>query len=83
MNPRPHPALLERGLSSYKDVYLNNNHSNNGCHFNGSTELAFELQKQQLIIELKDKELAMKDREIENLKEILALLKRLPSEQPA
>lgn len=59
-----------------KDVYLNNNHSNNGCHFNGSTELAFELQKQQLIIELKDKELAMKDREIENLREILALLKK-------
>jgi transcriptional regulator with XRE-family HTH domain len=64
-----------------KDVYLNNNHSNNGCHFNGSAELAFELQKQQLIIELKDKELAMKDREIESLREILALLKRFPSEQ--
>ena len=66
-----------------KDVYLNNNHSNNGCHFNGSAELAFELQKQQLIIELKDKELAMKDREIENLREIIALLKKFPSEQPA
>lgn len=59
-----------------KDVYLNNHHSNNGCHFNGSAELAFELQKQQLIIELKDKELAMKDREIENLREMLAVLKK-------
>jgi hypothetical protein len=38
-------------------------------------ELAFELQKQQLIIELKDKELALQQREIENLKEVIALLK--------
>jgi transcriptional regulator with XRE-family HTH domain len=37
-----------------------------------------ELEKQQLIIELKDKELAMKDRENENLREIIALLKREP-----
>ena len=34
-----------------------------------------ELEKQLLINELKDKELAMKDREIENLREIIALLK--------
>ncbi len=40
-----------------------------------SKELAFEIQKQQLIIELKDKELAMAQREIENLREIIALLK--------
>jgi transcriptional regulator with XRE-family HTH domain len=39
---------------------------------------AIELEKQQLIIELKDKELAMKDRENDNLKEIIALLKREP-----
>lgn len=38
-----------------------------------------ELEKQQLIIELKDKELAMKDREIENLREIIALLKNKPN----
>jgi transcriptional regulator with XRE-family HTH domain len=34
-----------------------------------------ELEKQNLIIELKDKELAMKDRENENLREIIVLLK--------
>ena len=37
-----------------------------------------ELEKQQLIIELKDKELAMQQRENENLREIIALLKREP-----
>ena len=58
-----------------------------GCEQNENNKLyigasATELEKQQLIIELKDKELAMKDkeitlqqREIENLKEIIALLK--------
>jgi transcriptional regulator with XRE-family HTH domain len=59
-----------------KNVYLNNNYSNNGCHFNGSAELAFEIQKLQLHLELKGKELALQQREIENLKEIIALLKK-------
>jgi transcriptional regulator with XRE-family HTH domain len=59
-----------------KNVYLNNNHSNNGCHFNGSAELAFELQKQQLMLEMKDKELAMQQREITYLKELLDMHKR-------
>jgi len=54
-----------------------------GCEQNENNKLyigtsAIELEKQQLIIELKDKELAMKDREIDNLKEIIALLKREP-----
>jgi transcriptional regulator with XRE-family HTH domain len=35
-----------------------------------------ELEKQLLIIELKDKEITMQQREIENLKEIIALLKK-------
>ena len=44
---------------------------------------AVELEKQQLINELKDKELAMKDRENDNLREIIALLKReLPQPKP-
>jgi transcriptional regulator with XRE-family HTH domain len=56
-------------------IYLNNN-NNGGCHIIGSpAELAFEIQKQQLQLELKDKELALQQREIENLKEIIALLK--------
>jgi transcriptional regulator with XRE-family HTH domain len=37
-----------------------------------------ELEKQQLIVALKDKELAMQQREIENLKEIITLLKNQP-----
>jgi transcriptional regulator with XRE-family HTH domain len=35
-----------------------------------------ELEKQLLINELKDKEISMQQREIENLKEIIALLKK-------
>ncbi len=47
------------------------------CHIYPAEEkLQHELDKQQLIIELKDKELTMKDRENENLKEIIALLKK-------
>ena len=38
-------------------------------------QLQNELDKQQLSIELKDKELTMQHREIENLKEIITLLK--------
>jgi transcriptional regulator with XRE-family HTH domain len=52
-----------------KSVYFSaNDNGNNGYNIIGSTELALELQKQQLIIELKDKELAMQQRENENLK---------------
>lgn len=39
-------------------------------------EIKNELEKQLIINELKDKEIVMKDREIDNLKEIIALLKR-------
>jgi transcriptional regulator with XRE-family HTH domain len=41
---------------------------------------AAELEKQLAINELKDEKLAMKDREIENLREIIALLKREPAQ---
>lgn len=37
-----------------------------------------ELEKQLLIVELKDKELTLQHREIENLKEIITLLKNQP-----
>jgi transcriptional regulator with XRE-family HTH domain len=70
-----------------KNVYLigtNHGNNNNSCHiFNSEAEVAFENEKLQLQLELKDKELAIKDkeialqqREIENLKEIIALLKK-------
>lgn len=61
---------------------INSMHSNNETKIHISSS-ASELEKQLAIVELKDKEIAMKDREIENLREIIALLKRLPSEQPA
>ena len=51
------------------------NQSNTGCNIIGSTELAFEIQKLQLQLELKDKEISLQQREIENLKEIITLLK--------
>lgn len=60
-----------------KCVYLRG-HDNNTIGYNiiGSTELTFENQKLQLHLELKDKELLMKDREIENLKKIISLLEK-------
>lgn len=67
--------------------YLTGNHNTqatnkiekqcNEYHGNFTEEkLQRELEKQQLVIELKDKELALKDRETENLREIIVLLKR-------
>ncbi len=68
-----------------KNVYLfshsNSNNTGDSCHiFNSEAEVVFENEKLQLMLELKDKELAMKDREIENLREIIALLKREPTQ---
>jgi transcriptional regulator with XRE-family HTH domain len=61
---------------------INSMHSNNETKIHISSS-ASELEKQLAINELQTEKLAMKDREIENLREIIALLKRLPSEQPA
>jgi len=67
--------LNEKGVSNIAYKQIKNN-----LYFNSS---AVELEKQQLIIELKDKELALQQREIELLKkkneqleEINALLKK-------
>ncbi len=60
------------------NVYLNSNHANNDNHIVGSShELAFENQKQKLIIELKDKELALQQREIENMKKQILQLEEI------
>ncbi len=49
------------------------------CHIYPTEEkLQHELEKQQLTIELKDKELTMQQREIDNLREIITLLKNQP-----
>ena len=63
--------LSEKGSFSI----INSLHSNNETKIHISSS-ASELEKQLLVNELKDKELAMKDREIESLKEIISLLKR-------
>ena len=65
-----------------KNVYLfsnsNSNNTGDGCHiFNSEAEVVFENEKLQLIIELKDKELAMQQREIENLKIQIAQLQKI------
>jgi transcriptional regulator with XRE-family HTH domain len=60
-----------------KNVYfVNIGDSNNGNIISSPAELAFENQKQQLVIELKDKELALQAREISYLKELNELLKK-------
>jgi transcriptional regulator with XRE-family HTH domain len=60
-----------------KNVYLfSSNNNGDGCHiFNSETEVVFENEKLQLVLELKDKEIAMKDREIGYLKELLEMSK--------
>jgi transcriptional regulator with XRE-family HTH domain len=60
-----------------KNIYfVNIGDSNNGNIISSPAELALENQKQKLIIELKDKELAMQTREIAYLKELLDMHKR-------
>jgi transcriptional regulator with XRE-family HTH domain len=70
--------VIELMTLGEKHVYLISENSNNGCNIIGSpVELAFENQKQKLIIELKDKELAMQQREIENLKVQITQLQKI------
>ena len=64
------PELIDTNDKGILNINFKNKQRD--VYFGSSTEL----EKQQLIIELKDKELAMKDREIDNLREIIALLKR-------
>jgi transcriptional regulator with XRE-family HTH domain len=61
-----------------KNVYLiNNGDSNHGYSIIGlPVELALENQKQRLIIELKDKEIALQQREIAHLNKIVAILEK-------
>jgi transcriptional regulator with XRE-family HTH domain len=70
--------IMELMSLGEKNVYfVNVGDSNNGYSvISSSSELTLENQKQKLIIELKDKELAMKDREIVYLKELLELHKQ-------
>ena len=69
--------VLELMSLGEKHVYLISENSNNGCNIIGSSvELALENQKQQMIIELKDKEIALQQREIAHLNKMLAILEK-------
>jgi transcriptional regulator with XRE-family HTH domain len=64
---------------AYKKAYKNNSHHhyNIGKCSQEYLELQTELEKQLLIVELKDKELAMQQREIQNLQEQVLQLKEI------
>ena len=58
-----------------KNLYLNNNHSNNGCHITGSpAELTFEVQKLQLINQHQQEIIAQKNKDIARLETIVQLM---------
>jgi hypothetical protein len=53
---------------------------NSNSNIVGSTELAFEVQKLQLIVKHKDETIAHHKQEIANLREMISLLKGAKSE---
>jgi transcriptional regulator with XRE-family HTH domain len=68
-----------------KPIYLvglitGDNNCFNSPIVGSSSELGFEIQKLQLQLELKDKELALQQREIAYLKELLEMSKKLSGE---
>jgi transcriptional regulator with XRE-family HTH domain len=78
--------LEELIMNGDKAIYLvggNDNNSGNNVVIGSPAELAFENQKQQLIIELKDKELALQQREIAYLKKMLEMSEKLNGENHA
>jgi transcriptional regulator with XRE-family HTH domain len=68
--------LIELIPQNGHHIYINNQDSSSCNIMGSSTELAFEVKQLQLIINHKDKEIEMKDRENENLREIITLLKK-------
>ncbi len=67
--------LNEKGSFNIINSHLSNNETK--IHIGSS---ASELEKQLVINELQVKEIAMKDRENDNLREIITLLKREPTQ---
>ena len=70
------PELVDSSEKGNLNINFNKGEKNTICI--GTS--AIELEKQLLIIELKDKEITMQQREIENLKEIITLLKTKTTE---
>lgn len=69
--------LIELMCLGERRTYLSgNDNSNNGYNIIGSTELAFENQKLQLQLEMKDKEIDYLKTQVLQLQEINALLKK-------
>lgn len=73
--------LMELLSFGEKNVYLINDNSDNGCNIIGSSELAFEIQKLQLIVSHKDEIIDNQKQEIAYLKEMLELLKKAQAER--
>jgi transcriptional regulator with XRE-family HTH domain len=69
--------LTEKGIFTVSFAYQRNNKHYQNVYVGSSNS---ELEKQLLINELKDKELAMKDREIAYLKELLDMHKNSKSD---
>ncbi len=67
--------LMELLSYGEKHVYLINDNSDNGCNIIGSPELAFEIQKLQLVTNHKDEIIGNQKQEIAYLKEMIELLK--------
>lgn len=68
--------LMELLSFGEKHVALLVGDSNNGCNIIGSSELAFEIQKLQLIVNHKDEIIDNQKQEIAYLKEMLELHKK-------
>ena len=73
--------LMELLSFGEKHVYLISDNSNNGCNVIGSPELAFEIQKLQLIVNHKDEIIDNQKQEIAYLKEMIELLKNAQAER--
>jgi len=73
--------LMELMSFGEKHLYLisGDNHSNNGCNVIGSAELAFEVQKLQLINAHQIETIAHLEQDIGRLTEMLALYKQVKS----
>ncbi|MFI3190396.1 hypothetical protein BCS42_01890 [Crenothrix sp. D3] len=72
------PELVDSTEKGNLNICFNKQVKQRDVYFNSST---IEFEKQQLIIELKDKELALKDKEIAYLNKMLEMSEKLNGEK--
>ena len=72
------PELVDSTEEGNLNICFNKQVKQRDVYFNSST---IEFEKQQLIIELKDKELALKDKEIAYLNKMLEMSEKLNGEK--